>query len=87
MSYIIDVQTGKCVAETDGRNNFKSGLRVKYSHQYTKEVIDQSRDLVLVNDRDAKISNAKKYDKMNLCGATHISEWLSDPTPDFLIYD
>jgi len=60
MSYII--YKGELIAKTD--EYLKSGSTVEFSHTLTKERINANREYQLVNADYAKISNAKKWEKI-----------------------
>jgi hypothetical protein len=59
MSYIIS--NGQLIATT--AETLKSGESVVYSSQTCVESINASREFNLVNQKSAKISNAKKWER------------------------
>ena len=56
------VQNGEVIAFVE--TSLKNGDRCRYAFFATKESINANRDLNLVNARDAKISRANKYLKL-----------------------
>jgi hypothetical protein len=88
MSYLI--RNNAIIAHTT--KNLKSGEIVEYAYDTTISSIDANRDCELVNAREAKISNAKKWDKISRFAITDLAiqinknySKIKDTTKEFII--
>lgn len=59
MSYIIS-NHGELIAKTEA--HLPSAASVRYGQERSREEIDANREYNLVNAKDGKISNAKRWD-------------------------
>ena len=74
MSYLI--QNDQLVARVE--ENLKSGEEVRYSNTKTTDVINSNREFSLVNAEYAKVSNAKKWDKVYRESNCNLATLLND---------
>lgn len=85
MSYLIDTENGKCVADTG--YNFSDDLLVTYAYSSAIGVGD--RDTRLLNARTAKISNDEKHKNATSERAQQVNIYCDTrkTAPEFLVCD